>query len=313
MGKFIKKVLLAAAFIGIILLAAVAFFFAVISPQYLYGYQAAVLDKIERLESLDSPKIILVGNSNIAYGICSEDIEEAFGMSVVNLGLHGGLGNEFHENMAKYNIQEGDLVILCHKSYSLEAGTVDWNLVWITIENHFHLWKLVRPEDYLNALEALPKYIKSSFYLWLRGEGNVDDTTTVYSRSAFNEYGDISYPRMELEYTFTYGSVDVPGVSDEEMERVNQLNAYCNDIGATLLIACYPIADGEFTPDHSAYIEFWDEVCAAADCDVISDIEDYFFDYSYFYNTDLHLNDEGAKLRTAQLIEDLREWQEGQG
>lgn len=229
-------------------------------------------------------------------------------MSVVNLGLHGSLGNEFHENMAKYNIQKGDYVILCHSSYS-SVDVSDWNLVWITLENHFELWNLVQFDDYLNLLEALPKYMKSSFYMWLNGTGNVH-LTTLYSRLSFNEYGDVAYPRPENEYTFKDGSVSVPGISDEEIDNINQLNVYCNDIGASLLIAGYPIGNGEFTPDQTEFVAFWNELRNVVDCDVISDIEDYFFDYSYFYNSNLHLTDEGAKLRTSQLIEDILKWQE---
>jgi hypothetical protein len=39
-------------------------------------------------------------------------IEEALELPVVNLGGHGGLGLEFSLNMAKCNIQEGDIVIV---------------------------------------------------------------------------------------------------------------------------------------------------------------------------------------------------------
>lgn len=48
----------------------------------------------------------------MAFGFQSEQIEEAFGLPVVNLGLHGGLGNAFHEEMAKINVCEGDIYYL---------------------------------------------------------------------------------------------------------------------------------------------------------------------------------------------------------
>ena len=41
---------------------------------------------------------------------------------------------------------------------------------------------------------------------------------------------------------------------------------------------------------------------------VISDIEDYFYSGIYFYEIDNHLSDEGAALRTEQLIADMTEW-----
>ena len=38
----------------------------------------------------------------------------------------------------------------------------------------------------------------------------------------------------------------------------------------------------------------------------ISDVEDYMFEGRYFYDSDYHLNDLGAVLRTEQLIKDLK-------
>ena len=70
-----------------------------IMPQYDTSYNAALHDKIDRIEMIEEPKIVLIGNSNVAFGFDSEMIEEAFGMPVVNMGLHGALGNAFHEEM----------------------------------------------------------------------------------------------------------------------------------------------------------------------------------------------------------------------
>ena len=93
-------------------------FFMSVPAQYADNYNASLIDKVDRLESIDEPKIILVGNSNLAYGINSELIEESMGMPVANLGLHGGLGNKFLERIALLGINEGDLVIICHTDYS---------------------------------------------------------------------------------------------------------------------------------------------------------------------------------------------------
>lgn len=44
------------------------------------------------------------------------------------------------------------------------------------------------------------------------------------------------------------------------------------------------------------------------DCPLISRYEDYLMDQGLFYNTYLHLNNQGAKERTALLIEDLQNY-----
>ena len=61
----------------------VGFVFGIVMPQYRYNYNASLIDKEARLKSLDEPKIVLVGDSNVAFGFNSQMLEEAMGMPVV--------------------------------------------------------------------------------------------------------------------------------------------------------------------------------------------------------------------------------------
>lgn len=192
MKRIILK--LAAIFLAVFVLIAsfvlVAFKFA--APQYKNAYTAAIPKKIERLNSIEEPKIILIGNSNLAFGIDSSMLEEKFGMPVVNLGGHGGLGVAFHYNMARSGINEGDIVIICNTEYD-KISITDKELAWITIENH-DLFSLVPEEDYFDMMKALPKYAIKTVFLWLTGQGN-EKSNTCYSVDCFNEYGDNTFPR----------------------------------------------------------------------------------------------------------------------
>lgn len=76
-----------------------------------------------------------------------------------------------------------------------------------------------------------------------------------------------------------------------------------------MLIAAYPIGNGQVTADANEFVQFQEELEACLDSIVISNYTDYMLDYSYFYNTDLHLNTEGAEIRTRQLISDIKRWQ----
>ena len=139
MKKFIVNILI---FILLFIVTLMGFTFiniVFVKNQYLLNYQASILDKIERLKSINEPKIILVGNSNLAFGIDSEKIEQEIGMPVVNLGFHGALGNAFHEDMAKFNIEKGDIVIISHTDYDLDDIS-EFDLHWITLEYHKELY-----------------------------------------------------------------------------------------------------------------------------------------------------------------------------
>ncbi len=299
MWKFILKLIL---FLGI-----TAGFLLHLSPQYLGNYQASLIDKVQRLESIHEPKIVLIGDSNLAFGIDSEKIEEAFDMPVVNMGLHGGLGNAFHEEMTRLNVTEGDIYIICHCSYSDDGLLKNSELAWITLENHPSLWKILRKEDYLPMIKSYPVYLKKCIALWLTDSGNKMDEG-VYSRAAFNEYGDIEWADNGQEYVFKDGDIFVPQISDNVCERLNDLNIYLKERGATLLIAGYPITKNETTPEAELYIKFQKELEEQLDVPVISDFTDYFYPENYFLNTEYHLNTLGKRERTAQLISDLKRY-----
>ena len=283
----------------------------VISPQYSGGYQASFEDKLNRLESLDSPKIILVGNSNLAFGMDSKMLSEKMGMPVVNLGLHGDLGNVFHENMAKLNIGQGDLVIVCHSDYDDTGKIINPAMAWITIENHYDHWGVISPRDIPDMAVSMPKYIERALGLYVERKGNLE-TEDAYCRSAFNEYGDNVYPRPERICSIEeFEDPKEPEYSVECVSRLNDLNGYCEAYGATMLVAGFPIADGKYALSTDVYKDFRKELDEELDCTIISDFSDYMYDYDYFYDSPLHLTDYGVKMRTEQLIEDLERWKAG--
>ena len=277
-----------------------------IIPQYEGSYNAALVDKVERLQSIEGPKIVLLGNSNLAFGIDSKMIEDAFGMPVVNMGLHGGLGNRFHENMAKYNVCEGDIYIVCHTVYSDDDTVGDATLAWTAIEDHWELWKLLDWKDVKPMMQAFPTYLKKSIDLYSLGNGN-EDNGGFYSRSAFNEYGDVELTRNSTEYTFET-EIWPAAVNETATERLNELESFLKERGAVLLVAGYPIAKGELTVDTDIFRQAQEILEKELECPMISDYTDYFLAYNYFYDTNFHLTTEGTKLRTEQLIKDIRDW-----
>lgn len=285
----------------------------VVMPQYTYNNQAAMVDKVNRLENLEGPKITLVGNSNLAFGIKSELLEQEMGMPVANMGLHGGVGNVFNEQAAKINVQKGDLIILSPSSFNDNDRIKNPELAWITIENHFNMWRFIRWKDIPDMALAYPTYLKKCIGMWSNGTGN-RDTEPIYSRSQYNEYGDNIYPRpASTEDLELAAYVAVPTISDAYVNRVNELNAYVSERGATLLVAAYPIAWHEDAPPKEEYARFEEELKERLDCQVISDYTQYCFEPKYFFNTYLHLTDEGAKMRTELLIQDLKKYLEESG
>lgn len=299
---FIKLVIAAMLFL--------CFAFGAVLPQYTGNYQASMTDKVDRLKKLEGAKIVLLGNSNLAFGMNSATVEENFQMPVVNMGLHGGVGNAFNESAAKLNVHEGDIYVIFHDNFSDNDSIKNPELAWITIENHYELWKLLRIKDIPCMVRAFPTYLHKCIDMWGSQTGNAEETNA-YRRSAFNEYGDNIYPRPSSEGEVDFSPVRINPISDVAAERINRLNSYLTERGAVLVVAGYPVAECETTPDRAAYEAFRLDLQEKLDCPVISDYNDYRMDKSCFYDSYLHMTDAGVNVRTNLFINDLRTYLNG--
>ncbi len=276
-----------------------------VCPQYTHEYNASFIDKIHRLESINEPKIMLVSNSNLAFGIQSDLIEQEIGMPVVNLGLHGGLGNAFHERMPLFNLTEGDIIVIAHLTYADDDVISDPELALLTVENYFHFWKIFRAKDLPRIICTLPKYTYKCLFRFIRHADKEPATPTCYARSAFNEYGDNIFPRNE-EAGESKPELRHPSANTICMERINEFYRFCKAKGISVVIAGTPIVSGLPDFNMEEYRQFQNDVENLAECPVISDFTDYVFDKKYFYEGALHMTNEGARLRTEQLITDLK-------
>src|SRR6476661_8416978 len=75
-------------------------------------YIAAVLEKDRLIRNTPSPKIILVGGSNLAFGVDSKLLQDSLRLPVVNMGLYAKLGLRYMLAQVKPYIRAGDIVVV---------------------------------------------------------------------------------------------------------------------------------------------------------------------------------------------------------
>lgn len=77
------------------------------------NYLAGIRDKLAAAAAAaGSPRILLVGGSNVPFGFRSDLLESRTGRPVVNLGLAAGVGTEFMLAQAAQAARPGDLILL---------------------------------------------------------------------------------------------------------------------------------------------------------------------------------------------------------
>ncbi len=95
-------------------------------------------------------------------------------------------------------------------------------------------------------------------------------------------------------------------ISDETVDLIKWCNDVCNNRGAEVVIAGYPIMITEEMDNVEIYSDFYNEIQIRTGLRVISDPKKYMMPTDMFYDSQLHLNYKGVNLRTQLLIEDLQ-------
>ena len=180
MKRFLKNSLLFIIILGIVIVLCLV----VIPPNhihYLYSYR----QKIERLDSLSSPRLIIAGGSNTAFGLDSREIQDSIKMNVVNLGLHTGIGLRFMTDDILRRSREGDVVVFMpeySQFYDLYFGKND-ALPHVVMYSDSNAWELLNLQQKLIAISGITTYIGENI-----NAKTYDDWS--YSALNFNEFGD---------------------------------------------------------------------------------------------------------------------------
>ncbi len=86
----------------------------------IYTQKAKIADHVK------SPhRILMVGGSATHFGVEAKQIEQSLGIPVINFGLHAGLGLDTILSLAQKQIQRGDIVVVSPEPEILEPKNAD--------------------------------------------------------------------------------------------------------------------------------------------------------------------------------------------
>jgi hypothetical protein len=272
-------------------------------------FLAGINEKHARIQSLTSPKIIIVGGSNSIYGIDSELIEKETKLHVANMSLHGGLSYNFMANEIKLYISEGDIIII-----SLEYG---YFFTQSTYTNVLYRVLEVYPTGLLYVEKKMFFKVLFSYFIH-RIKKNIDfyvlqkkkrKVPSAYSRAKINKYGDhIGHLDQKKRKVLTGKSIKRERnnkISDNFLSVTKELIHTAKAKKANVLFTFPPIAKSRYDKKVGSYIfsELKDR-----GYQVISKPVHYAYDDKLFFDTQYHLNKTGRLLRTKQLIDDISQY-----
>jgi hypothetical protein len=272
------------------------------------GFMGGLPDKHARLQSINGPRLILGGGSNLAFGVNSERLEKAFGMPVVNLGLHGGLGLEFMLGELRHSIRKGDIVLLSIEHQLDMEGQPDLKrYVGELFPESRDYCQPSFPEKISLLLgetkEGMEKIFSGGF---VAADSAEIENNPIYTRSAFNKYGDVvahigqrSFYDGRLVKPFRYEPW-------KGIEAINSFYDFAKESGVTVyyLFPCYPRSN--FESNKAALSKITTAVKEGIHVPILNSESDFVYDDTLFYDTKYHLTGVGRELRTDKMIQILK-------
>lgn len=278
-------------------------------------YQSVIQRKYDLLKNTNNRKIIIVGGSSAGFGINSDLLEKETKYKVVNMGLHAGFGNLFNTEIAKANINQGDIIVLAYE-YSLNNDSFeklgDIDLIMSGIDNYLEMYKMVpilnQKEIYGNIFNyAVKKYT----YNRDSNEGSV------YSSFAFDKKGNMTYKRDSFvidDYENkkdVYGFVDMKNqsITSNNIQYLKKFKKYIEKKKAKVYLSVPPIYKSAISGTDKEFQNYVSQMeLTGIKC--ISNPKDYIFSKKYMYDTIYHCNSKGEQKRTKLLANDLQKYLE---
>ena len=231
-------------------------------------------------------------------------LEEVTGYKVANLGLHAGFGHLFYSELAKANINEGDIVLLGYE-YGWQKGFEDLNqdLIMTGIDDEIAMYTRIPIERWPEFIGYLFKYAET--------KNSYTDASGIYSREAFDaETGQMTMVRdYNMEYSAEiYGSVSTDGlyIDEKAVEYLLNFKQYIEDRGASVYFIAPPVLKDAVTCDLSDFDKLKKLEEEKIAIPYISNPTDYVFPCELMSNAVYHCNSAGEDVRTELLIGDLR-------
>ncbi|MFT3795777.1 hypothetical protein [Flavobacterium sp.] len=254
------------------------------------------------LENVPSPRLVMIGGSNLSMSLDSQKIKDSLHLNPINMGLHAGMGLIFHLDHALPHIQKGDVVLVVPEYAQFEGNFAygDKELLLAVCDLRVAGLADLNWRQIKNITGFVPKYAFTKFN---RSEYKKPKGKVLNLKETFNQYGDWVTRFDSVHNTVTYGK-SLPEVNENVMAHLKDFEQQLKARGAKLLVsfpalqdASYDNAEELITAVSKSYYE--------NEFRVIGNAAQYRFSNDLMYDTPYHLNHKGVQIRTQMLIRDL--------
>ena len=206
-------------------------------PQFALTWYGAYPALYRHLEETEGNKIIIVGNSNIAFGSDSALAEQllregGLDYSVCNFGLYGSLGTKMMLDIAMSEAEEGDIIILATELAGQSLSTYfSATEAWYALDGDMSLYFSFGKQEKMSLSGAYAEYTAKKLEYFR--SGTPAQPSGVYASASFDERGDLK--NYDRAYNIMPGGYDAnnPLVLDSSLFS-DTFVSYLNSSAANL-------------------------------------------------------------------------------
>lgn len=310
MRKFIRDVVL---FSGINL-AILGYLYAIYDVPN--DYLASINDKLDRLETSEPPRLLLVGGSSVAWSTHSAILEQQLDIAPTNLGYHAAVGLNVRIEEARQLAREGDIVV----------ASIEWSVFgdepWARKLTETALasprtLSFMNVRDKKLAVDGILPTARMPFVAVVDDAKNQGLAALTHAsaqrrkkqqlRGNFNEFGDYE-GHYDLERVGIDGKVvRLPSVAELEIgiSHLNKLNTELAERGVRVFYFVPIIPSSRFEQDQERLSELIGILTSRLEIPILNQ-DEFLYPESAFYDSCYHLKKESGIQRTKLLAERLQ-------
>lgn len=283
------------------------------NPSSKNAYLAEIVDKMHLLDSVPSPRLILMSGSSMAFGVDSDLLSKELEIPVVNGSLHFKLGGQFMINQLKSTVRRGDIVLLSYEYVLTSKGDNNEKLMVADFYPPAKNWiqfNTFSEEIAAYAMHRLTDFKLLIGELWSETRNrptSIDDMTSVFFRKCFDKNGDLLGHLNNPQPKF-----DVPEISNEvefsnQIKDLNEFEAYAKHKGVTVLYTFPIYAESGYEKNMVVIKKIENQFKKNLKCVLMGSPENSVMDDVFFYDSVFHPNAQGRRIFTSRLIQLLEQ------
>lgn len=291
---------------------------------YHYRRESCYADKIDLLMNAQGQKkLVFYGGCSMWYNLDSSVMTKALGdeYAIINLGLNGTVNSLVQMQIMGHYLEEGDILLHTPELSSRQQLLTNTDMrdtdsiLWSGLENNYDLFTLVDLRSTGGVFDSFCAYL------------NMKDTATTYT-SVYTDDQNRTYMDSTGSIPFFRGAtkeelgdkvyLDPGRIDGDSMSRLDQYYQWFRNKGVRIYIS-YAVVNLDAVPEdqrkNAPAVErvFQDAIAQMDGPVLISQMKDFIYTNSDFYDTNYHLLSLQASRNTEIWLRDLLDQIEADG